>query len=57
LLFYFRPPAVRSGIYSRPELEGDFDSFLETPAGEWTVKLRSIDDVRRLSRHIRWRAV
>jgi hypothetical protein len=57
LLFYFRPPAVRSGSYSRRDLEADFDSFVETPAGEWTVKLRGIDDIRRLSRHIQWRAV
>ena len=57
LLFYFRPPAVRAGTYDRAVLEADFDSFFETPAGEWTIKLRSIDDIHRLSRHVRWRLV
>ncbi len=54
LLFYFRPPAVRSRAYSREGLEADFDSFTETPAGEWHVRIRSIADIHRLSRHVRW---
>jgi len=54
LLFYFRPPAVRSGEYSRERLSQDFDSFEENPAGEWTVKLTNIADVDRLGKHIRW---
>ena len=54
LLFYFRPPAVRSGAYSRELLAQDFETFEENPAGEWTLKLRSIPDVERLSKHIQW---
>lgn len=57
LLFYFRPPAVRSGAYSRAALEADFDSFEETPEGEWHVKIRSRADLKRLSRHVQWRVV
>jgi hypothetical protein len=56
LLFYFRPPAVRSNTYSRDRLAKDFDRFWETPKGEWTVKLRDIADVERLSKHIQWSA-
>jgi hypothetical protein len=48
LLFYFRQPAVRSGLYSFGELQAAFDSANENGSGEWTVKLRSISDVRRL---------
>jgi hypothetical protein len=35
-------------------LADDFDSLEENTAGEWTLKLRSIEDVRRLSEHIDW---
>jgi hypothetical protein len=56
LLFYFRPPAVASGQYSREHLARDFDSFDENTRGEWKVKLRSVADVERLSQHIRWNA-
>ena len=52
LLFYFRPPALRSQRYSRECLISDFSSFVETPAGEWTVKLSCVDDVVRLCKHI-----
>jgi hypothetical protein len=52
LLFYFWPPAVRAGIPSRERLAQDFDSFNENPKGEWTVKIRSIDDVKRLLHHV-----
>lgn len=54
LLFYFRPPAVRSNGYSRTEVTKYFDSFHETPEGEWTVKLKSISDVERLLNVIDW---
>lgn len=56
LLFHFRPLSLRGGFYTREALETDFDSFEETPAGEWHIKIRSIDDVHRLSRHVRWKA-
>ncbi len=48
LLFYFRAPAVRSAKYSLPALAAAFDSASENSSGEWTVKLRSIADVKRL---------
>ncbi len=48
LLFYFRPPAVRSNRYTFDELLSAFDSAAINPAGEWTVKIRSIEDVQRL---------
>ena len=51
LLFYFRLPEVRSG---RDRLKRDFDSFNVNSKGEWTVKLRTEDDVRHLLRHVDW---
>ena len=54
LLFYFRPPAVRSKQYSRDSIARDFDSFGVNAKSEWMVKLRSIADVQRLSTHVRW---
>lgn len=48
LLFYFRAPAVRSKRYSLSELRSIFESTEENSSGEWTVKLRNIEDVRRL---------
>lgn len=48
LLFYFRRPAVLSKSYSDSELRREFDSFKAPQDDEWTVKLRSIDDVRKL---------
>jgi hypothetical protein len=50
LLFYFRPPAIRSGRYSFQALKQVVDSAGENPAGEWTVKVRSLDDALRLVR-------
>jgi len=52
LLFYFRPPAIRTKRYSRDSLINDFPSFVENPAGEWTVKLTCINDVVLLCKHI-----
>lgn len=54
LLFYFRAPAVRSGTYKRDEVESLFDSLKENPAGEWTIKIRSIDDVEKLCDYLGW---
>jgi hypothetical protein len=48
LLFYFRAPAVRSAKYSLAAVAAAFDSAGENASGEWTIKLRSIADVRRL---------
>ena len=48
--FYFRLPEVRSG---RDRLKRDFDSFDDgNSKGEWTVKLRTENDVRRLLTHV-----
>jgi hypothetical protein len=48
LLFYFRLPAVRSRRYSIQALKTMFGSVNENARGEWTVKLREMDDVLRL---------
>ncbi|MBW8458746.1 MAG: hypothetical protein K0M58_09935 [Thiobacillus sp.] len=48
LLFYFRLPAIRSGRYKLQNLEASFPSAKQVNSGEWTVKLRDIDDVRLL---------
>ena len=48
--FYFRLPEVRSG---RDRLKRDFESFDDgNSRGEWTVKLRTENDVRRLLTHV-----
>ena len=54
LLFYFRNPAIRSGAHDRGALEKLFETFNETPKGEWTVKLRGIADVERLADYLGW---
>ena len=48
LLFYFRAPAVRSGRYCLKDLQQQFDSASKNTCGQWTVKLRSISDAKRL---------
>lgn len=48
LLFYFRLPAIRSGRYKLQDLEASFPSAQQVNSGEWTVKLRDVDDVRLL---------
>ncbi|WP_440995020.1 hypothetical protein [Arhodomonas sp. SL1] len=52
LLFYFRAPGVSTPGFSGAKLQEAFESAKENSAGEWTVKVRSIDDVKRL-----WRAI
>ena len=54
LLFYFRPPAIRASRHARDSLQKAFDSFEETPAGEWTVKLRCISDVDKLTKCVQF---
>lgn len=49
LLFYFRPPAVRSSHYARDVVSKQFATFHETPAGEWTIKLAAVADVQKLA--------
>ena len=50
LKFYFRLPEVRC---RRDRLRRDFDSFDDgNSLGEWTVKLRTVNDVRLLLRHV-----
>ena len=48
LLFYFRLPAVQGRHYSLDQVKAAFDSATVTNTGEWTVKLQSIQDVKRL---------
>lgn len=54
LLFYFRAPALNAGVLSRHKLAQDFVDFKDNPnqRTEWTVRLRSVEDVRRLLTHI-----
>ena len=46
LLFYFRAPIVRRGSYSHAELVKLFPESRENKRKEWTVRLRSAEDVR-----------
>jgi hypothetical protein len=48
LLFYFRKPTVLSKRYSDTEIRRAFDTYKVAQIDEWTVRLRSVDDVRRL---------
>lgn len=48
LLFYFRAPAIRAGRYTFQDIEATFPTATQNNTGEWTVRLRNIDDVRRL---------
>jgi hypothetical protein len=48
LLFYFRAPSVQSGSYSRADLVKLFPESRENKRKEWTVRLRSTEDVRAL---------
>ena len=52
LKFYFRGPAVHSNRFEKRDVSKLFSSFDENTAGEWTIELRSIDDVRRLAEYI-----
>lgn len=53
LLFYLRKPVLRQGRYSFEVLSTQFDSANVNPAGEWTVKLGNVEDVRRLRGFLR----
>jgi hypothetical protein len=55
LLFYFRAPSVRSGKYSRATLLKLFPECRENQRNEWTVRLRSTEDVRSLLRYLELR--
>lgn len=48
LLFYFRPPAIRSGRYRFQDLEACFPTANQVNSEVWTVRLSNIDDVRHL---------
>lgn len=48
LLFYFRLPAVRSGQYSFELVKSILSSTSTNDSGEWTVKLRNIEDAQKL---------
>jgi hypothetical protein len=48
LLFYFRPPSVRSGRYDPEALKNLFPSMNINRRGEWTVRVASLQDAMRL---------
>jgi hypothetical protein len=48
LLFYFRPPAVRSGRYTFEGLAALFPTANQVQSEVWTIKLANIEDVRLL---------
>lgn len=48
LLFYFRKPAIQSRRYTFSLVQAAFSSASKNNGGEWTVKLKSIEDVQRL---------
>jgi len=48
LLFYFRPPAVRSGRYTLEALRNVLSSAAENPSGEWTVRITTVDEAKDL---------
>lgn len=52
LLFCFRLPSFRTEHHSLKALSAEFGEINDKPDGEWTIKLRSVDDVRRLLRII-----
>lgn len=52
LLFYFRLPAFKTEHHSVKTLSAEFGEVNDKTDGEWTIKLRSVDDVRRLLRII-----
>lgn len=48
LLFYFRLPAIRSGVYVLDELLVKFDDVGENSAGEWTLRIPDLATARQL---------
>ena len=56
LLFYFRKPAIRSKKYSAEKLAKLFDSLNQTSAGEWTIKIKNVDDAHRIAGFLGWLA-
>lgn len=52
LLFHFRLPSFKTEHHSIKALYAEFGEVNDKPDGEWTIKLRSVDDVRRLLRII-----
>jgi hypothetical protein len=48
LLFYFRPPAIRSGQYTIEALENVFGEVSKNSQGAWAVKIRDIENARNL---------
>jgi hypothetical protein len=49
LLFYLRPQAVRSGKYSLEDLRTVFKDVGTIQPEHWTVKLQTVDDVKKLA--------
>lgn len=54
LLFTFREAAIRSTSFSLQELQSVFSSAHESNIGEWSVRMRTQEDVDSLLRFIGW---
>ncbi|MEE4382816.1 MAG: hypothetical protein V2J02_12525 [Pseudomonadales bacterium] len=52
LLFYFRLPAVRAAGFDADALRERFEDVAESPSGEWKVRLRDLEDARRLFTYV-----
>lgn len=52
MLFYFRKPCLRLPKYSREEIFSRIPRAKETNAGEFTVRLESVNDAMVLARYI-----
>ena len=52
LLFYFRKPCLGLPKYSQQRLAQHFPALNETPGGEFTVRITSIEDALRVARYI-----
>ncbi|WCM53257.1 hypothetical protein OH720_09650 [Pseudomonas sp. WJP1] len=52
MLFYFRKPCLKLPKYSREEILGRIPGAKETNAGEFTARLKNVNDVMRLAGYI-----
>lgn len=52
LLFYFRRPAVSSGMYELRKLQAVFPTTSPDNYGQWRVRIVSLEDARKLAQFI-----
>ena len=52
LLFYFRKPCLRLEKYSHAAIRAHFPEAHETPSGEFTVKVASLEEALRVAAYI-----